>query len=164
MLCQNCGQRTANVHFTQVVNGQKTEIYLCEKCAEAAGQFPSPFDISGFFSEMLTLVPGVSCEAPFVHRLKCERCGLEFENFRQMGKFGCSDCYRTFGNSVEPIFRRIHGNIRHTGKVPSGVSKDMKLDGRIEQLQAQLDKAIREERYEEAAQLRDKLKALKEKK
>lgn len=164
MLCQNCGQRAANVHLTQIVNGRKAEIYLCEKCAEAAGQFSSPFDISEFFSEMLTLVPGAPREAPYTHRLKCDGCGLEFEDFKQMGKFGCYNCYRAFGDSVEPVLRRIHGNIRHTGKVPSGIFRDMKLDSRIEQLQAQLDKAIREERYEEAAQLRDKIKALKAKK
>ena len=34
MVCQNCGKNEANVKYTQIVNGVKKEMVLCEECAE----------------------------------------------------------------------------------------------------------------------------------
>lgn len=34
MICQECNERPASVHFTKVVNGEKTVIQLCEHCAQ----------------------------------------------------------------------------------------------------------------------------------
>lgn len=31
MMCQECGQRPATLHFTKIVNGDKTEFHLCER-------------------------------------------------------------------------------------------------------------------------------------
>ena len=33
MVCQECNQRPATLHFTKIVNGEKEEFHLCEKCA-----------------------------------------------------------------------------------------------------------------------------------
>ena len=32
MVCQNCGKNEANVKYTQIVNGVKKEMVLCEEC------------------------------------------------------------------------------------------------------------------------------------
>ena len=37
MLCQNCGENEANVRYTQIVNGVKKEMVLCEKCSKELG-------------------------------------------------------------------------------------------------------------------------------
>ena len=37
MLCQNCGKNEANIKYTQVINGVKKEIALCEDCAKKLG-------------------------------------------------------------------------------------------------------------------------------
>ena len=37
MVCQNCGKNEANVKYTQIVNGVKKEMVLCEECAEKMG-------------------------------------------------------------------------------------------------------------------------------
>ena len=37
MLCQNCGKNEVNFKYTQVVNGVKKEMALCEKCAKELG-------------------------------------------------------------------------------------------------------------------------------
>ena len=34
MICQECQQRQATIHFTKIINGEKTEIQLCEKCSQ----------------------------------------------------------------------------------------------------------------------------------
>ena len=37
MNCQECNQRPAALHFTKIINGEKTEVNLCEKCAQEKG-------------------------------------------------------------------------------------------------------------------------------
>ena len=37
MLCQNCGKNEVNFRYTQVINGEKKEIELCDKCAKKLG-------------------------------------------------------------------------------------------------------------------------------
>ena len=33
MKCQNCGMNEANVSYTEIINGKKTHVVLCDKCA-----------------------------------------------------------------------------------------------------------------------------------
>jgi len=45
-------EKSANVQMTQIINNNKTVIYLCEQCAREEGKFNviSPFSINDFFS------------------------------------------------------------------------------------------------------------------
>jgi protein arginine kinase activator len=118
MLCQQCQKREANVHFTQVINGEKVEMYLCEQCAAEKGKFT--------FSPQLNLVnflwgfPGFGANAGFSQagpkEIRCEVCNMSFDDFRKTGKLGCANCYRIFRNNLNPILRRLHGNTEHTGR------------------------------------------------
>ena len=38
MLCQECGKKPATLHFTKIVNGEKTEFHICESCASEKGE------------------------------------------------------------------------------------------------------------------------------
>lgn len=38
MLCQECNKRPATLHFTKIVNGEKTEFHICESCAREKGE------------------------------------------------------------------------------------------------------------------------------
>ena len=57
MLCQNCGKNEATTHVKRVVNGDMTEIHLCQRCAEhlGYGDFFSGFgfDLGNIFSGLL---------------------------------------------------------------------------------------------------------------
>ena len=50
MLCQNCNKNKANVKYTQIINGHKKEMMLCEECSEKLGinkmNFNMPIDFS----------------------------------------------------------------------------------------------------------------------
>ena len=37
MLCDNCKERDAVVHLTQIVDNAVTQLHLCEKCAAERG-------------------------------------------------------------------------------------------------------------------------------
>ena len=60
-----------------------------------------------------------------------------------------------------PYLKRVHGSTKHTGKVPVSapiVVVDSKET--IDSLRMELNKLVSEERYEEAAVIRDKIKKL----
>lgn len=162
MLCQNCQKRAATVHFTQVINNNKVEMYLCEQCADQKGQlnFISPFGINNFFPVIMEYEPDTPLVQSSVKQPVCSKCGMTYEEFQRVGKLGCSNCYELFGDKLKPLLRRLHGNIEHKGKIPGRVSKTIKMSKEIEKLKELLNKAVQGEEYEKAAEIRDKIKVL----
>lgn len=181
MKCQNCGENEANFRYTEIINGVKKEIALCEECQKKLGiqglDFNIPINFSSFFGDFLNeydnseLFPMLTKPK----QLKCDNCGMTYDEFIKEGKFGCSDCYNVFDSKVEPILKRIHGESKYLGrkgKVPKmkkntvgvGVlddpSPDKNNQSDITELKKELKKLIKEEKYEEAAVLRDKIKEL----
>ena len=93
---------------------------------------------------------------------------MTYDDFKKIGRLGCSDCYATFQVSLAPLLKRIHGSNQHLGKVPNAVvMKEQKALSKIheelETVKAELQKAIKKEEFEEAASLRDKIKFLEKK-
>lgn len=162
MLCQHCQERPANVHFTQVINNRKAELYLCEKCANEKGQFgfgPS-LNISDFLSGFIGYGNGSQYVEAEHREERCNICGMSYEDFRKTGKLGCSNCYRIYGEKLNPVLKRLHGNTGHTGKAPAKISKSMNISKEIETLKDSLAKAVQNEEYEKAAEIRDRIKVL----
>ncbi|MYL35922.1 hypothetical protein GLW08_20265 [Pontibacillus yanchengensis] len=171
MECQECHQRPATLHFTQVINGHKKEVHVCEKCAYEQGYMPQnsesfslPNLLSGLFNFDSYPVSQSqdqtsSYEAP--PKLQCEKCGLTYDEFTRIGKFGCAKCYKTFGEKLNPIFRRVHsGNSVHDGKVPKRMGGDIHVRKQIEEQRQKLNHLIRSEEFEEAAKVRDQIRML----
>lgn len=168
MICQECGQRPATLHFTKILNGEKTEFHLCEVCAAEKGEmFPgggpaSNFSIHHLLSGLLNFETnassygGIATEKP----LRCETCGLTYNQFSKSGRFGCVDCYQQFSHRLDPIFRRIHGSMEHTGKVPQRTGGKIKIKKEIDELKNLLQQKISAEEFEHAAKIRDQIKQL----
>jgi len=170
MICENCQSKQATLHFTKIINGNKNEYHLCEDCAKEKGEM-IPYNDSGFFfnnllSGLLNFEPmkehGQQM-ATSPEQLRCKKCGLTFSQFKKTGKFGCHDCYNYFEPQLEPIFRRIHGNSQHIGKVPRRSGENIKLKKEISSLKDQLQQKVQSEEFEDAAKLRDKIKDLETK-
>ncbi len=162
MKCQKCNQRTATTHITQIINGHKTEMYLCRECAEENQDFFS-FK-SGFDTEFDSLLGGFWESQPKVSATpskKCDLCGTTEGQFIKSGKPGCSHCYTVFQDLLLRPLKQIHGSTRHTGKIPERSGKSIKTADQIEQLQTKLNRAVMEQNFEEAATLRDKINELK---
>lgn len=168
MICQECGQKPATLHFTKIVNGEKTELRLCETCAGEKGEmFPgssSNFSIHHLLSGLLNFDSPISASggsSPTVERVfRCETCGLTYAQFSKSGRFGCEDCYRYFAPRLGPIFRRIHGNMEHSGKVPKRTGGAIRIKKEISELKRQLQQKIELEEFEQAAAIRDQIKDL----
>ena len=173
MYCELCKKNPATIHYTKIVNGYKEERHLCEQCAnslkEPGGGFPtlglmpdfSMADfIGGFFNPE-------SQSQPFVQKNMtahdaCPMCGMTAGEFRRVGRVGCSNCYSYFAEYMPGLIQRIHGNSRHTGKVPvRGEAKLAEKQKRV-QLRQALQQAISEEQFERAAELRDEIRRLEQ--
>lgn len=155
MRCEQCGERPATVHVTRVVNGEVSSRHLCERCARDQGEFESFFDpklgLPELFAGLLQPVRP--------RRAACPRCGLRYEEFARTGLLGCAECYDAFAAELEPVLRRVHGSSRHGGKAPRR-GRRMDAAAELKELRRQLELAVREERYEDAARLRDRIRAL----
>jgi protein arginine kinase activator len=168
MLCERCKQRPASVHYTEVVNNRTTHMHLCEVCAwEAQKAFGmgTPLNLHSFLVGLMSPVIGAQesgKDAGTDRGLSCMTCGLAEEAFVKQGLLGCADCYRHFGERLEPLLRRIHGSTRHTGKVPQRSRQKYRLVQEVERLKAELSAAVEREEFERAAELRDEIKKLEQ--
>lgn len=166
MLCERCGKKAASVHVTKIVNGHKTELYLCDTCAQEKGEdfsFEGKFPLHQFFSGLMSFIPsgGGETVAPSTYSgLQCPACGLTYTQFGQIGHFGCDQCYEAFGKNLVPLLRRLHGNQKHIGKIPARAGSFIKIKKEVERLREELQKKVAEEAFEEAAKLRDKIRQL----
>jgi len=164
MLCQECRRRPAQFHITRIVNGRKTEMHLCEECAREMGeleflsepQLPLQSFLAGLLEQGAQLVS--SFQAPGGPR--CGNCGLTYKEFAQAGRLGCSHCYEHFEELLEPVLRRIHGAVHHTGKVPARSGGTIKLQRSLRELRESLARAVQAEDFETAARLRDEIKRI----
>lgn len=177
MICDNCGRREANVRYSENINGRKKELNLCHECSEKLGinqmSFNMPFGITDFFGGFFEDLASdeISTLLKDTNELKCNNCGFTFEDIINVGKFGCGNCYETFESRIAPLMREIQGSNKHEGRLKSNNSKngnvntvsDNKITKKeeksdeIETLKQELKKAIQEERYEDAAKIRDEI-------
>lgn len=168
MLCQDCQKRPATVHVTQIVNDEKNEQHLCEQCAREKGEFQfdaqPPFSIHNLLTGLMNMDAQPAGQViGYPTKIQCENCGLTYAQFGQIGRFGCSRCYTTFGERLLPLMRRIHGSTQHVGKVPARAGGAIKLRRSIDDMRGQLQNLIAREEFEQAAQLRDKIRQLEAK-
>lgn len=178
MKCENCGKNEANVKYTQVINGEKKQMFLCEECSEKLGindiHFNMPISFTSFLTDFFDDMNDVSIMPSLggISKLQCKKCGLTWDDFLHTGKFGCSNCYDDFELKIDPILRSLQGATSHIGRlgeVKEGNEVKQNLDdkinsnensnlSKIEKLKQDLKQAIKEERYEDAAKIRDELK------
>lgn len=171
MICQQCGIRQATLHYTKIVNGEKTEYHLCEQCAKGNGESYSGGEqgfsihqlLAGLMNNMDYFVKPDEKVAVNRQGLRCENCGLTFQQFSKIGRFGCSECYHYFSQRLDPLVKRIQGNTRHSGKVPERSGQNLKQKRELQQLKYLLQQAIGNEEFEKAAELRDQIKVLEQK-
>lgn len=176
MLCSNCGKNEANVRYTRIINGEKTEFALCEECAKKVGlddiDFSMPINFTNFLSDFFeddAILPSFAK----IGVEKCPKCGLTYNEFVNNGKFGCGECYNAFSDRLDAILKNLHGSYKHTGRAPKNIVKEIdiqkqetqtkKVDEKqekIDKLNKDLQKAIKEERYEDAAKIRDEIKKI----
>ena len=158
MFCNVCHKNEATVHLTEIIDNQITELHLCEECARQKGaQMEQHFGLADLLAGLADL--GQQFEVVGKTESKCPNCGLSYEDFRRIGRLGCSECYHAFKDSLGVLLKRIHGSTQHLGHAPLKKAEEVKKQSEIDVLKSKLERAIKMEEFEEAASLRDKIRA-----
>ncbi len=179
MLCENCKRREANVRYSENINGVRKELNLCEECSRELGitnnmDFKMPtFDFSNFFGSFLEDFSNSSDFMPLlseIKQVKCDSCNSTFDDIINTGRYGCPNCYDVFEDRMDPILKKLQGSNKHNGRLGKISENKVKFDkkqennsnkiveSKLDKLQADLKQAIKEERYEDAAKIRDEIK------
>lgn len=162
MLCNVCKLNEAKVHLTKIVGDKMQKVDLCEDCSKEKGvDDPTTYSSEDTFLGQILAGEPVAPEPSSEPTVKCPTCGYSQADFKKAGRFGCSDCYTTFGEGLEGMLKTMHKGVRHTGKSPAAFQQTRAEAQKLKLLQKRLDKAIAEENFEEAAQLRDEIKRTK---
>lgn len=149
-------------YTTQVADGKLKKFVLCESCAKAKGiTNPDGLLMAEEASKPL-VVGGPGLEIfPAPGQGVCSTCGFTILDLQKVGRLGCPDCYQAFASEIGQRLSSLHQGVVHVGHVPAGLAKKRELTGRISALKESLEKAVSEERYEDAAVVRDALDQLK---
>lgn len=163
MLCQVCEKNPATLHYTKIVNGEVTELHLCEECARDHKEleFDTSFSFHKFLTGLIDNIQGPTTNEE--EEIVCNVCGMSYEKFKQVGKFSCPNCYDAFKEKLIPLFKEVHGHNSHIGKIPKRGGGIIGVKREIKKLKNKLDVLIKEEEFEKAAVVRDKIKELEQK-
>ncbi|HVM61689.1 MAG TPA: UvrB/UvrC motif-containing protein [Verrucomicrobiae bacterium] len=160
MLCDICKKTEATVHLTQIVDGKMLKVDLCESCAKEKGvQEAAGFSLANLLVE-LGAGEESRIEAPGA---PCPVCGFTQAEFKKTGRLGCSACWETFEPSLASLLKAMHKGDHHVGKIPARAMHTLALSSKMQELTEQLEKAVREEKYEDAAQIRDQIREMEAK-
>lgn len=166
--CQECQKRPATIHFTKIINGEKTEVHLCEQCAQEKGNVimfnnTSGLSINNLLAGLFNFNPNIEhTQKNAFHPneiIQCDHCGMTLNQFIEIGRFGCANCYDAFQDQVTTILKRLHeGNWKHRGKIPQRSGGNIHLRKKIDILKETLQSLVAREEFEKAAEVRDEIR------
>jgi len=159
MLCDNCGEREAEIHHTQIVDDEMTTVHYCDLCAAEKGIGVSLQGPKAPLADFLAQL-GREREDPQTKE-PCPYCGTTARDFRQSGRLGCAQCYVHFEPQLRGLLRRLHGSTQHMGKLYLNEGSELGDRGaQLAGMRRRLQRAIETEDFEAAAELRDRIHAL----
>lgn len=150
MKCEICKKKRAEVTIRQVVDQEERELFVCQDCAHrSAGEW---------VTSLVEMLLGATIDLRIPEREEgvCAGCGMSRAEFRKRTRVGCSRCYETFARELAPMLREMHSGDQHVGKVPAQERRGRERA----RLEGALKEAVRTQRYEDAALLRDRIRNL----
>lgn len=160
-LCDECNINPANIHLTQIVQNEVIVQHLCEECAKNRG-------ISIIVENGHISLPKTEKKQKLKHKtnvnyqkgITCPVCQMTFAEFKEKGRLGCSNCYTSFEKEIDTLLIQVHGASQHRGKRYHKYHQSIDKVDDIESLRSELDNAIRNEKFELAALIRDKINSI----
>ncbi len=178
MKCRAC-PKAAVLHITEVLPDDRfEELHYCEECGrrylstspDGGGGAKATPDEADDFAEAIDAASLVATEAAALIEADgpdarpCEVCGLKFVEFRNSGRLGCPHDYDHFREELLPLLESIHGDTVYAGKSPKAPAratpKPPRDAGELAALRKKLTRAVKDEDYEAAARLRDRIREL----
>jgi protein arginine kinase activator len=152
MLCEECGKNQAEVMMTTVINGESITRHLCRECLK---KYESG-DLQAVLAAVLSAMTAKNQTSDAV----CPHCGQTYAAFQKTGMLGCAGCYQAFRKELTPLITRMQGRTQHAGRRPPVSEEEQARQTLMEDLRARMEAAVAEENFEEAARLRDELRAM----
>lgn len=157
--CGEC-KKPIEVRYTEIVGDQATHTSMCADCPQLAKRL---FGLSPAERAIMHGEAGI---------VACGECGTTLEAIKFGNPLGCHNCYEVFGDIIiaelleaEKVPLRITNTKKstpiHIGRAP-GETQEMNPSLRILALNEALNETLKREDYEQAAWLRDQIKALTE--
>lgn len=158
--CSEC-KKPLYVCYTEIVGDKMTRTVMCADCPHLEKRLYGK-----------ARQEGVS-EDKGETALACGNCGTSLETIRKGNTLGCGECYSVFAETLidlllseNRISRHLTSNKKtqplHIGRTPGEVT-EISPTLRLIALNEALDETLIREDYEQAALLRDQIRALKEK-
>lgn len=158
--CSEC-KRAIAIRYTEIIGDVITHTSMCSECPELQkrlhGTNPKEF---------------VANQTGTPAGLECGNCGTTLEEVRRGHQLGCSECYNVFGDVLlieMQVANRLPSRVMpikkgvpiHIGRSP-GEQVVVNPSSRILALNEALKETLNREDYEQAASLRDQIKALED--
>ena len=142
MICQNCRKNMATAWVTCYSSqGYPYSIALCDDCKRRLA-------------------------VDECTQGKCKWCGATLGDLTTGKAEFCPECYSSFGEALSDHIKRLHGSDVHRGRRPKSritfPDEETKATTRdmLDELKEKLSFAISDERYEDAAVIRDEINKL----
>lgn len=163
--CTACQKAIATIVIMDLSNGAVSNSqHVCAACAEQLGvahqKLPPKFSPE-MLEDLLGGLKGAKVGGRSQRTEACPGCGMTPTDFRSKGRLGCPRCYEVFRTDLMPLLQRIHESQTHRGRLPGRTAPTAPPpleDRALSDLRRRLEDAVRGERYEEAARLRDDLR------
>ena len=162
VMCKACGIRPSKIHYTEIVNNSMVTMDLCVECAEEKGvevQNTGSYGLGDLVAGLIDT--SAETEVEKIGKVRCPSCGFDYSDFKKEGRFGCPECYHAFEPQLLPMLRQIHGSTEHQGKTPHRLGEKATMRKELMDLKDDLKRAVEQEEYEKAAEIRDRINELK---
>jgi Uncharacterized protein with conserved CXXC pairs len=161
MQCDLCHNEEAVIFIEQVGPHETRKVNLCLKCASERGIAspntpPQKINIDAIFKEIEEKILASDPDAKRV----CPVCGKSLALIKNSLCAGCPECYEVFKNEIKSAMNAHGMTGLYSGSFPKRLAGFRNALTDRNDLQAKLDRAVREENYEKAAVYRDYLRAL----
>ena len=157
MKCGRCS-KPAVLHITELRQGEVQALHLCEGCAKEYLSHAQPSKQDGISDSG----PEPEDSLDELELQVCPNCGIAFKEFRAQGRLGCPHDYVVFEDELLPLLENIHGETTHVGKIPKRSPQSSQIQFKLIKLRNELRSSVEEERYEDAARIRDSIRQLEE--
>ena len=157
MVCDVCGEQSAVIQVQEIVAGKQTSLRLCANCA-ATQHYRFSSIAEGTMKKLLESVSELATKLSDAQEdaTVCTNCGLDSSTLRNTGLTGCPSCYAVFKDQLTRDYPDLADQLT-AAAVPSATTYSAPAAAPQPTLAQQLKRAIIEERYEDAAQLRDQI-------
>jgi len=157
MKCEVCHLNDAARAVTRVVDGEARELYVCDACARVSAAAPAEAPDSHSLTDVLFSIGVPVPPSRKAADAVCPVCGLSRGDLRATHRLGCPHCFETFETDVRTF---LSAHVPTTSRSREDPGEAMR--GRVvARLREELEHAVREERFEDAAKLSERIHSLR---